>query len=68
MRWVDVQELVSEVSSESIFWTVVSQTAAAFSDISFDLSQQSLSDLIRRGKEALLEHALLGSSSETVSD
>ena len=28
----------------------------------FDISQQSLSDLIRRGNEALLTHALLGAS------
>ncbi|WP_227378579.1 helix-turn-helix domain-containing protein [Haladaptatus halobius] len=33
-----------------------------------DISQQSLSDLIRRGNEALLEHALLGSSSEISPD
>ncbi|WP_227773459.1 helix-turn-helix domain-containing protein [Haladaptatus pallidirubidus] len=33
----------------------------------FDISQQSLSDLIRRGNEALLEHALLGGSENTPS-
>ncbi|SIR86946.1 Predicted DNA binding protein, contains HTH domain [Haladaptatus litoreus] len=31
----------------------------------FDISQQSLSDLIRRGNEALLEHALLNASETT---
>lgn len=34
----------------------------------FGISQQSLSDLIRRGNEALLEHALLGSSRDASSD
>jgi predicted DNA binding protein len=33
----------------------------------FDISQQSLSDLIRRGNEALLEHALLGNSGSSSS-
>jgi predicted DNA binding protein len=34
----------------------------------FGISQQSLSDLIRRGNEALLEHALLGSPRDTSLD
>ncbi|WP_227380786.1 helix-turn-helix domain-containing protein [Haladaptatus halobius] len=34
----------------------------------FDITQQSLSDLIRRGNEALLEHVLLGGAGDISSD
>lgn len=51
---------------QGYFQTPRQVTLSELSD-KFSISQQSLSELIRRGNEALLEHALLGVSRDSAS-